>query len=308
MLGICIPTFNRGKYLREALISITEQFSDQDVAKNVNVFILDNRSDDDTEKISADFTSRFSNIKYVKDSQRRGMAKGLIKAASLSADKYIWIFSDDDKMYPGCLKKILSKIKNNDPDLVICNIDSFIDDNKIYQKNLFKDTVDYNFANRKEFFVYLNTKFYYDIDYYTTFCSNWVLKKDYYDKTKHIFDKYNDERLDLSPFLSLIFYSGEDYRTSIIGESLVMFRSDNTSWGYKNSVKHFLYQDAIWQHYYKNIDFNNRDVAPYSFRFNVKIKNLLRYKDFLFMLFILFLKKIKLFNFVRNIYKKLLFR
>jgi len=304
MIGICIPTFNRGKYLKEALNSITEQFNDQEVAENVNVTILDNRSDDDTEEVATFFVNHFPNVKYVKDSERRGMAKGLIKAASLSNDEYAWIFSDDDKLYPGSLKKIIYKVRQNRPDLVICNIDSFIDKDRIYGKNLFKDSSDYFFANRKEFFTYLNTKFYYDIDYYTTFCSNWILKKDFYDKTKHIFDIYNDERLDLSPFLILIFYSGIDYRTNIIGESLILFRADNASWGHKNPVRHFLYQDEIWRHYYKNIAIYNKNIAPANFGLKVKIKNLLRIKDFLFLLFVLFLKKIKLFNFVRSIYKK----
>jgi glycosyltransferase involved in cell wall biosynthesis len=307
ILSICIATFNRSKYLKESLQSIVGQFDDPEVAKNVNVYVLDNISEDNTKEVVLKFVDHFENIVLIEDNKRRDMAKGIVKSASLGDGNYLWVFSDDDLMIAGCLKKIITVLQKTPADLLLLNIDSFVEKNRTHRTNLFKESENRYFNNRREFWLYLNTKFYYDIDYFTTYCSNWILKKNYFDKTKQLFEIYN-KKLDLFPFPSLVFYSDLDFSAQIIAESLVMFRADNASWVRKNPICNFFYSDSLWRHHYNLIVSTNREFLPLGFAFKVSIKNLLRIKDLLFLFLVLILKKIGLFNFVGNLYKKIRFK
>ena len=64
LISVCIPTFNRAKCLKDCLDDIVIQFKDEEVAKKVEVVILDNISKDNTEKIVDEFAQKYSNIKY----------------------------------------------------------------------------------------------------------------------------------------------------------------------------------------------------------------------------------------------------
>ncbi len=125
LISICIPTYNRATFLQECLESITAQFSDQKIRDEVNVFILDNQSIDNTKEISDKFINLFDNVKYIRDSKNRKIAPGIIEAASLADGKYIWVFSDDDLQTNNTLKFIIDAININQPDLIISNLNSF---------------------------------------------------------------------------------------------------------------------------------------------------------------------------------------
>ncbi|OGH88667.1 MAG: hypothetical protein A3J93_01055 [Candidatus Magasanikbacteria bacterium RIFOXYC2_FULL_42_28] len=305
VISICIPTFNRASYLNECLLSIAKQFSDPSVTSQVEVKILDNLSIDNTELIVKSFSQRYPNIFYVKDSEPRKIASGIVNAATLGTGEYVWIFSDDDLMKSDSLKKIMNKLSAKQPDLVLLNIDSFVENNRVLQTNLFKESGDIVLKSRADLWRYLNNKFYYDIDYYTTYCSNWILKKNYYDKTKHLFDVFN-KPLDMFPLPSLVFYSEIDFSTLVIDEPLVMFRADNASWVRKNPIRNFFYAGSLWRHHYNYIVKFNKQYLPPNFSLKVYIKYLLKIKDFIFLIIVLSLRKVGLFNFVRNIYKKVL--
>ncbi|MDD6070237.1 MAG: glycosyltransferase [Clostridiales bacterium] len=62
LLSICIPTYNRSKYLRKSIESIIsqEEFSNG----MVEIVISDNASEDDTQKIGMEFSEKYENIHY----------------------------------------------------------------------------------------------------------------------------------------------------------------------------------------------------------------------------------------------------
>lgn len=67
LLSICIPTYNRCRYLEKSLESIISQteFSDG----KVEIIISDNASDDDTEQISKKYSDKYKNILYFRNKE-----------------------------------------------------------------------------------------------------------------------------------------------------------------------------------------------------------------------------------------------
>lgn len=304
MLHICIPTYNRARFLLESLESIVRQFSDTSIAEQVHIFILDNQSEDDTKQVVESFLDRYANITYVIDSEKRGLAGGIAKAASMAQSEYIWIFSDDDIQQPGSIARVLRIIAEEDPDLIICNVDSFIEKETVHQTDLLVIQSDRLLENRREVFAFLNTKFPKTIDYYTTYCSNWILKKTVYDEYKWALETYSSP-LDLFPFPSIIFYTSAPCKTYLIAESIVKFRADNALWAKKNKFRQFFYWDRLWRHHYRLIVESNKPILPSGFGCRVCIKNILRYKELFLLTGVHISQKLGLYNLIKKIYKRI---
>lgn len=291
LISICIPTFNRAPFLKECLDSITRQFSNQEIRQNVNVFILDNQSQDNTEHIVKKFTNIFKNIKYIKDNQNRNIAQGIIKIASMGDGEYVWVFSDDDLQTNNAIDLVIKAIKSNQPSVIICNINNFLGKQKNF--NLLKINQNYFFTNRTDFFKYLNKNVFNldKINLYATFCTNFILKKEIFNNYHYILNKFNGP-LDLFPFHSIIFYSDVKITVEIISTPTLFNRRNNELWGYKNKIKHYFYTNKLLKYHYKNIiNFNKND---FSFLFSLKlnINNIIRIKSLLKILLITLFKKI----------------
>ena len=67
LLSICVPTYNRCEYLRKSIESIICQPEFQN--GEVEIVISDNTSNDGTELLGKEFASKYSNIRYYKNSE-----------------------------------------------------------------------------------------------------------------------------------------------------------------------------------------------------------------------------------------------
>ena len=73
LLSICIPTYNRGNYLRKCLQSIEIQLDKKPHLQNlVEIVISDNHSTDTTKEVVNEFIPKFSHIKYVVNEKNVG--------------------------------------------------------------------------------------------------------------------------------------------------------------------------------------------------------------------------------------------
>lgn len=304
LISICIPTYNRANFLKECLESITKQFSNREIKENVNVFVLDNQSSDNTEEVAKNFTNIFENVKYIRDDQNRKIAPGIIKAASLADGEYIWIFSDDDLQMDNTLELVIKNIKKDQPDVIIGNLNSFFGKLEKITHNILKINQDYFFTNRADFFKYLDKKIFANLDFYTTFCSNWVLKREVFENYHYILDKFNGV-LDVFPFHSIIFYSDVKIKVKIISSPILFIRGDNESWGSKNKIKHYFYRSRLWKYHYKNIIRFNKNNLSFLSPLKINIKNALEIKSLLNYFLIMLLRKIYLYKSIKFFYHKL---
>ena len=113
-LSICIPTYNFGKFIGQALESIIPNLTE-----GVEVVILDGGSTDDTANVVAQRQRDFPQIQYHRQEFRGGIDRDIAKVISLAHGSYCWLFSADDIMMPGAVDKVLNSIRSN-CDIYLC--------------------------------------------------------------------------------------------------------------------------------------------------------------------------------------------
>lgn len=111
LLSICIPTYNRAKYLKICLNSIINDI--KGLEDEVEIVVSDNCSTDNTEEIAREI---FSNIEfcYFKNSTNIGGNRNIIRAAEIASGEFCWIIGDDDFILPGSIHRLIKLIKENE--------------------------------------------------------------------------------------------------------------------------------------------------------------------------------------------------
>lgn len=136
--SIVIPTFNRAKDLKLAIVAILQQDF-----KDFELIISDNNSKDTTEDVVRSF--RDKRIKYYKNKKNIGWIPNLKKGILLATGEYIMLHGDDDFiLYPDVLKKVNSLIKKSGYGFIRLNYVSIMPPNNVifdFQKKIQKDLV-----------------------------------------------------------------------------------------------------------------------------------------------------------------------
>lgn len=114
-LSVCIPVYNFVKFIPETLDSILNQ----DGGDEVEIVILDGASTDNTAEIIAGYQHKHRNINYIRQPQKGGIDRDMAKSVEPATGDYCWLFSGDDIMRPGALRRMLKEIQSGN-DLYLC--------------------------------------------------------------------------------------------------------------------------------------------------------------------------------------------
>lgn len=274
LLSICIPTYNREGYLRECLDSIVCQFEDPRIYGKTEIIVSDNASPDDTEKAVREYMEKYGNIKYFRNEKNIGN-DNLIIVANYATGAYLWVFADDDLHKKNSLECVIDSIEKNSPDVIFCNLDMFSKDRKIFGRNMLNINRDYLFRSKKIFFLFLNRKFYFAIDWYTTLISNIVLKKKFLDDNSFVLDKYHSPlNLYVCPFP--LYYAENKPVIKLISAPLISYRQSDIGYGKKSRLEFEIMRDKLLTEHYRNIIRINKKILPVTFTVNVQIKKMMR--------------------------------
>lgn len=112
-LSICIPTYNRAKFLSELLDSIINQLDDITRDK-VEIVISDNSSEDNTSEVVSEYKKRFNNIVYFKWEKNMGADRNYLKVVELARGDYCWLMGSDDVILDGIVSKIFNDLCDAD--------------------------------------------------------------------------------------------------------------------------------------------------------------------------------------------------
>ena len=127
LLSICIPNYNRGKYLNNCLnsILIAKSFS----SLKFEICISDNGSKEDISSIINFYKKKKLVINFKKNSKNLGFGANFNKVVKMAKGEFIWMIGNDDLLYTKS-KFSVNNIdtyepeeqpvswKNNDPDCI----------------------------------------------------------------------------------------------------------------------------------------------------------------------------------------------
>lgn len=116
-LSICIPTYNRERFLADTLESIISQL-DNDIRSSVEICISDNASTDNTEDLVKKYSKGHPHIVYYKWQQNMGADRNYLKVVEIAHGEFCWLFGSDDVMMPGAIKCVLAELETQ-PDVVL---------------------------------------------------------------------------------------------------------------------------------------------------------------------------------------------
>ena len=120
LVSIIIPAYNAERYIRETLLSITNQSY-----KNIEVLVVDDGSTDNTRNI---VIQEFPAIKYYYQNNSGGCSSPRNTGLKYSGGDFITFFDSDDIMYPDKISNQVNFLNNYpDIDIIYCDYINFFD-------------------------------------------------------------------------------------------------------------------------------------------------------------------------------------
>lgn len=102
-IDIFVLTYNRCEFLKDSLASLLNQ-----TVKNLNITVIDNASEDDTEEFMKKFSSENSNIHYYRNSENMGSEYSYNLAGMMAKRRLMMVFHDDDLLHPKYIETALA--------------------------------------------------------------------------------------------------------------------------------------------------------------------------------------------------------
>jgi glycosyltransferase involved in cell wall biosynthesis len=113
LLTIAIPTYNRSKFLKSQINYLIDIIEKNYYKKQIELLILNNNSEDETNEIVIEYAKKYSFIKYIKNEYNIGLIGNYKKAIQNSNGKFTWVLGDDDTFEENLVKEILILINSN---------------------------------------------------------------------------------------------------------------------------------------------------------------------------------------------------
>ena len=104
-LSICIPTYNRARYLAELLDSIIAQDR-----PDIEVVVSDDASPDDTVAVAEGYRDRIANFTLLAQPENIGLDRNFLAVVAAATGDYIWLMGDDDRIEPGGAARVLAAL------------------------------------------------------------------------------------------------------------------------------------------------------------------------------------------------------
>lgn len=123
MISVVIPTYNRACTIERCINSILNQ-----TYKDIQIVIIDDNSQDDTENIIKNMN--IDNLKYIKLKENKGACYARNIGIENSDGQYVAFQDSDDEWFANKLEKQMQYIRKYDLDLVSCRMYQIFNDRK----------------------------------------------------------------------------------------------------------------------------------------------------------------------------------
>ncbi len=138
LLTICIPTYKRPDTLRRCIISISEQIQHYGLEKQVQIYVTNDASPDNTAQVLEEFNS-LNCFKHVNREKNLGMSANIkcMLEEALPESTFQLIITDDDYLQPSILEAVVGflavqLVANPDVPLIWTPRYSYTEDGKLH--------------------------------------------------------------------------------------------------------------------------------------------------------------------------------
>ena len=143
LLSICIPTYNRAKYLNQTLKEIVRQAHDINRPDLLEIYVSDNCSSDDTPSIIKKCQESYPLV-YNRNKKNIGPDGNFVNCFQKARGKYIWLLGDDDLIEDNAVNVIIHIAQNSNYGLIHINCSNKRDKNKkIDDRNAFLSNISF---------------------------------------------------------------------------------------------------------------------------------------------------------------------
>lgn len=116
ILSICIPTYNRLKYLVDNLNEIIRQLLLDKISDKIEICLSDNCSTDGTDEYVQNIINEYGaqiSIKFNKNESNLGFDRNCQLVMNMAVGEYSWIIGSDDIIVENALNHVLELIQSN---------------------------------------------------------------------------------------------------------------------------------------------------------------------------------------------------
>lgn len=114
ILSLCIPTYNRARFLDENMGRIVKQIKEFNLEDKVEFIVSDNCSPDNTHDVVQKHIDSGAKIRYIRNEKNLGADGNFINCFKKAEGRYIWLLGDDDYIVDGILKVIIDTLGDNE--------------------------------------------------------------------------------------------------------------------------------------------------------------------------------------------------
>ncbi len=119
-LTICIPTFNRARYLAELLEAIQTQLRRNGIGpETVSVAVSDNGSPDGTPDVLRRFSAEGLPLEVSRNERNLGINPNLCRACEMARGRFGWLLGDDELLDQRAIDVVLDALRRHDPGLLV---------------------------------------------------------------------------------------------------------------------------------------------------------------------------------------------
>ena len=122
LISVNLPTFNRARFVAQAIDSVLRQ-----TFTNWELNIVDNCSTDGTWEIISSYKD--SRIRTYRNEENKGMVFSWNRAVQLSRGQYVCYLADDDWFHPNRLERLLTFLQDNPECWGVCDYLIEVDEN-----------------------------------------------------------------------------------------------------------------------------------------------------------------------------------
>jgi glycosyltransferase involved in cell wall biosynthesis len=237
-LSICIPTYNRAVFLKEALNSIISQATYQ-----IEIVVSDNASTDNTKDIIEESRNSFAHIQYFRWDENMGADRNYLKVIELAKGEYCWWLGSDDALMDGAVSVMLETVSRG-YDFVFTNIMGYDIDLKIPNNKVLTATK----HNTPDMTLT-------SIGSWITYLSAICIKREFFMQNIEVANLHVGTMLSFCYPVASIIFRNNNY---IIDKPLVKYRAGNTS-GY-NFYRVFIEEYQNLMYYCESIGYDHNHI------------------------------------------------